>query len=522
METPHPHAVFWIDIAKISTNPFQPRKYFDEARLQDLSNSIKRYGVLQPIVVTRLEEFTADGGMVARYELIAGERRLRASKLAGLEKIPAIVREHEDSDEEKLELAILENLQREDLNPVDKARSFARLVEEFGLTHAQVGERLGKSREYVSNSMRLLVLPEHMLNALSQGRISEGHTRPLLMLKERPDEQETLFMQLINAAGGMTVREAEKFARSIAKEKQRVDKDLDAEMKEIQQKLSNRLGAKVSIDKQAQGGKVTIQFGNKEDLRLLLEKIKRQEQAEERKAQELNVLERATPVSSAPAEDNQSQYSFNAMNKQTQETVRNESMVKEEWNNPQAASVEPEVAETFTRATIDRNIVHPEPKATSPDAGINSLQAEMERFAAQYQSRTSVSEETTAPKNVPLEQASSHAAESMNLTAEPGPVHEQSQAEYEPQGNNDNRFGFSDPPIQKIKETEPQLTATTNNQIEIKTQFVGDEFAPQQPVISTAQDMSIGNEFVPGGEEEKKNDNGNVNNDPFDLSRFTV
>jgi len=130
METPHPHAVFWIEVAKITTNPYQPRKFFDEARLQDLSDSIRRYGVLQPIVVTRKEEFTPEGGMVASYELIAGERRLRASKMAGLQKIPAIVREDDSSDEEKLELAILENLQREDLNPVDRARSFGRLIED--------------------------------------------------------------------------------------------------------------------------------------------------------------------------------------------------------------------------------------------------------------------------------------------------------------------------------------------------------------------------------------------------------
>lgn len=275
-ETPHPHAVFWIDLAKISPNPYQPRKYFDEQKLQDLSDSIRRYGVLQPIVVTRSEERTPDGGMTARYEIIAGERRFRASQMAGLEKIPAIIREGEQTDKEKLELAILENLQREDLNPVDKARSFNRLVDEFELTHAEVAERLGKSREYVSNSLRLLQLPDHILDALSMGQISEGHTRPLLMLKERPDEQQTLFTQMTQGAG-ITVRDAETFARSIATEKQRKNKDLDPEMKEIQQQLSSHLGTKVSIDKKTQGGKVTIEFGNRDDLRQLLEKISQEE-----------------------------------------------------------------------------------------------------------------------------------------------------------------------------------------------------------------------------------------------------
>lgn len=275
-EVPHPHAVFWIELSKISPNPYQPRKYFDEQKLQDLSGSIRRYGVLQPIVVTRSEEFTEDGGMTAKYEIIAGERRFRASQMAGLEKIPAIIREGEQTDKEKLELAILENLQREDLNPVDKARSFNRLVEEFSLTHAEVAERLGKSREYVSNSMRLLQLPEHILQALSEGKISEGHTRPLLMLKERPDEQQTLYLQMTQGSG-ITVRDAEKFARAIATEKQRKNKDLDPEMKEIQQKLASHLGTRVVIDKKSQGGKLTIEFGNRDDLRQLLEKFEKEE-----------------------------------------------------------------------------------------------------------------------------------------------------------------------------------------------------------------------------------------------------
>jgi len=202
---------------------------------------------------------------------------LTRSKLAGLEKVPAIIREGEQTDLEKLELAILENLQREDLNPVDKARSFNRLVAEFGHTHAQVAESLGKSREYVSNSLRLLQLPDDILDALSAGKISEGHTRPLLMLKERPDEQQTLFMQMTSIQG-MTVRDAEKFARSIATEKQRKNKDLDPEMKEIQQKLASHLGTKVSIDKKSQGGKLTIEFGNRDDLRQLFEKIQAETQ----------------------------------------------------------------------------------------------------------------------------------------------------------------------------------------------------------------------------------------------------
>lgn len=272
-EIPHPNVVFWIDLAKVKPNPFQPRKYFDEEKLKDLSDSIRRYGVLQPIVVSRNEEYTPDGGMQATYEIIAGERRYRASQMAGLSQIPAIVREGEHTEKEKLELAILENLQREDLNPVDKARSFNRLIQEFELTHAEVAERLGKSREYVSNSLRLLALPEDILQALTEGKISEGHTRPLLMLKERPDEQMTLFRQML-AEQGMTVREAEKFARNIAVEKVRKPIDaIDPELLEFERRLQEKLGTTVQINKQVQGGKITIDFFTPEDLQNLLARL---------------------------------------------------------------------------------------------------------------------------------------------------------------------------------------------------------------------------------------------------------
>ena len=140
------------------------------------------YGVLQPLTVTRKEVQKEDGGLATEYELIAGERRLRASKLAGLREVPALIRSQEDDDRVKLELSIIENLQREDLNPVDRARSFHQLAEQFGLKHAEIAKKMGKSREYVSNTLRLLSLPEDVLHALAEKKISEGHTRPLLML----------------------------------------------------------------------------------------------------------------------------------------------------------------------------------------------------------------------------------------------------------------------------------------------------------------------------------------------------
>ena len=140
-------SIFWIDTEKIKPNPFQPRKEFDEARLKDLAESIRQYGVLQPIVVTRSEVQKEDGGIVVEYELISGERRLRASKIAGIPQIPAVIRSNDESNLMKLELAIIENLQREDLNCVDRAKAFQQLVIEFGFKHTQIALKVGKSRE---------------------------------------------------------------------------------------------------------------------------------------------------------------------------------------------------------------------------------------------------------------------------------------------------------------------------------------------------------------------------------------
>jgi ParB family chromosome partitioning protein len=185
------NSIFWIEVDRIKPNPLQPRKEFDEAALKSLAESIRQYGVLQPLTVTKKEIEKPGEGIVVEYELIAGERRLRASKLAGVIQVPCLIRTTEDSDLMKLEMAIIENLQREDLNPVDRAKAFNQLIDAFKLTHAEVGRKIGKSREYVSNTVRILNLPADMLEALSKGEIVEGHTRPLLMLIDRPQEQKT-------------------------------------------------------------------------------------------------------------------------------------------------------------------------------------------------------------------------------------------------------------------------------------------------------------------------------------------
>jgi len=262
-------SIFWIETSKINPNPFQPRKEFDEAALRSLADSIRMYGLLQPLVVTRKEVQTPDGGLVTEYELISGERRLRASKLIGLSQVPAIIRADSDDARVKLELAIIENLQREDLNPVDRARSFQQLVNDFDMKHIEVARKIGKSREYVSNSLRLLMLPSDILDALSAGKISEGHARPLMMLVDRPEEQSTLFKEILFKC--LTVRESELIARKIAVEKARKKERLfDPEIVEMEQKLSETFGTRVSIEQREKGGKITIDFFSPEDLRTIL------------------------------------------------------------------------------------------------------------------------------------------------------------------------------------------------------------------------------------------------------------
>jgi ParB family chromosome partitioning protein len=262
-------SIFWIEVEKISPNPFQPRRDFDEAKLKDLAESIRMYGVLQPLVVTRREMPKDDGGLIVEYELISGERRLRAARIANLARVPVLVRTAEDSDRIKLELAIIENLQREDINAVDRARAFDRLIKEFNMKHAQVAEKIGKSREYVSNTLRILALPADMLDAVSAGKMSEGHTRPLLMLVDRPQEQAVLFKEI--TTNKINVREAELFARRIAQDRARKKDKNDPELEELENMLAGSLGTKVYIEKRQNGGKIMIDFFSNADVRGILE-----------------------------------------------------------------------------------------------------------------------------------------------------------------------------------------------------------------------------------------------------------
>lgn len=278
MSEDYNNSIFWIEVEKIKPNPFQPRHDFDEDKLRALADSIRQYGVLQPLVVTRQEVFRDDGSMNVEYELIAGERRWRASKLAGIMQVPALIKHGEESDKLKLEMAIIENLQREDLNPVDRARAFQQLVEQFKLKHGEVAKRVGKSREYVSNSIRMMSLPEEILQALVASKISEGHTRPILMLADRPEEQLALFQEIVLKK--ITVREAEAIARRIAYDRVRKKEYMmDPQIVEMEQKLTEKLGTRVKIERKEVGGKVTIDFLSNDDLHVILDLLNKQKEA---------------------------------------------------------------------------------------------------------------------------------------------------------------------------------------------------------------------------------------------------
>jgi ParB family transcriptional regulator, chromosome partitioning protein len=245
-----------ISVDAIVPNPRQPRLRFDEAALEDLANSIRQVGVLQPLVVRPIAE--------GKYELIAGERRFRASKLAGLKTVPIIVRSA--GNQQSLEIALIENVQREDIGPVEAAKAYRRLLDEFELTHENVAVRVGKSRATISNTVRLLALPERIIEALEEGQITEGHARPLLTITN-PLQQIALFELIVKK--GLNTREVEqlvsKTPRKQAKRKTVVDQT-DPNWRALQERMSEHLGAPIKLTGSEKGGTITIPFFSESDL----------------------------------------------------------------------------------------------------------------------------------------------------------------------------------------------------------------------------------------------------------------
>ncbi|MFC1625345.1 ParB/RepB/Spo0J family partition protein [Patescibacteria group bacterium] len=264
--------VFWVEVDKIRPNSMQPRRVFDEQRLNELSDSIKQYGVLQPLVVIRHEKEVPTGAVVD-YELIAGERRWRASQIAGLGQVPVIIRE-DPSEKVKLELALIENLQREDLSPMERADAFKQLADEFKMRHHEIGSKVGKSREFVSNTIRLLALPEEIQEGLKNGLISEGHTRPLLSLSNQKDDQMAFYKEIIYRK--MTVREAENAGRELSKKStlRKIKQEFeDPETQVLERQLSDVLGTRVSVEPRGVGKKISIEFFSEEELKNFLSKV---------------------------------------------------------------------------------------------------------------------------------------------------------------------------------------------------------------------------------------------------------
>lgn len=260
--------VFLVELAKIVINPRQPRKTFPETGLSELAASIREHGILQPLVVEKEEEET-EGGVAVRYHLLAGERRLHAAKKAGLSQVPVVVRRAGD-DRTRLLLSLIENVQREDLNALERAEAFQRLRDEFQLTYEEIGQRIGKSREAVANTVRLLQLGEVAQEAVRAGELSEGHARTILSVPE--EHQEQFFERLKQES--MNVREAESEARSLAQRERtpkRTRKDTAA-VKEAE-RLKETFGVPVRITTRGKRGSVSFVFRSKEELEELLKRF---------------------------------------------------------------------------------------------------------------------------------------------------------------------------------------------------------------------------------------------------------
>lgn len=252
------HEVLDVSVDQIKENPRQPRHQFSASDLEDLIGSIKEHGILQPLVVTRVN---------GAYELIAGERRLRASRTLGLKSVPVLVRNA--SEQEKLELALIENIQRQDLNAVEEALAYRALIDEFNLKQDEVAVRVGKSRSAVTNILRLLDLTDEILEALRDGRITKSHARTLLAEAD-PKERDLLFHKMLT--GDVSVRQAEASVSKNAKSKTKVDSK-DPNIAAHEKKLREILGTRVDIQEKAGKGKVLIAFYSKEELLDLLDRL---------------------------------------------------------------------------------------------------------------------------------------------------------------------------------------------------------------------------------------------------------
>jgi ParB family chromosome partitioning protein len=262
---PEPKTLLYCGIEEIIPNRSQPRKHFDESKLQELAESIKEKGILEPLLVRRTDQ---------GYELIVGERRWRAAQKAGLKEVPVVVKEADRR--EVLEISLIENLQREDLNPIEAAESFKHLLEEFNISQEDLSQRIGKDRTTITNTLRLLKLPLEVRNQLLQNRITSGHARAILSLESK-EKQKELCALIIKK--GLSVREAEAIAKRWSEKPKKsitpVKKtgDLESQLSSLQDSLRKYLGTKVHITQKGKRGKIEIEYYSHEDLERIVEAI---------------------------------------------------------------------------------------------------------------------------------------------------------------------------------------------------------------------------------------------------------
>ena len=250
--------VLSLKLTEIEPNKNQPRRVFDEEALEELSESIKRYGVIQPIIVTNKEKY---------YEIVAGERRWRAAKKAGITEIPAIVRD--DDERKNKEIALIENIQREDLNPIEKAKGLRALMDEYGMTQQELADTIGKSRSGIANTVRLLNLDERVIDLALQGKLSEGHCKALMAVDDK-DKQYDMALYIIES--GDTVREAEK-KMAVRKKMKKKDQKYEAIYRDIENRFQGFFGTKVKVDAKQNKGKIIIEYTSNDDLSRILDLI---------------------------------------------------------------------------------------------------------------------------------------------------------------------------------------------------------------------------------------------------------
>jgi len=248
-----------IDINLIETNPHQPRFHFDEEKLKELSDSIKEHGIIQPITVSKNDN---------HYEIIAGERRFKAAKMAGFKTVPVIIKDV--TEQQKLEMAVIENIQRHDLNPIEEARACLKLIDDFDMSQEEVSSKVGKSRSAVANKLRLLSLPVEIQKSLIEEKITEGHAKAILALSN-PEKQKALFEMILK--NNLTVRQTENKTKETTVKSHKRTISVDPEIVKIENEMSEILGTKVKLSKSGVGGRIIIDYYSKEELENIINRV---------------------------------------------------------------------------------------------------------------------------------------------------------------------------------------------------------------------------------------------------------